>query len=168
MAKPEHLLGQHWIIVLLLYGLLLLSVGCYFWLHPYRSHLSKILWDHQGLMASAVSGKKNYRIDPYTSSSAVNENMGGKRNFQWTQSEDDYFIELMEKETRATGQGGFRKGAWKRMVDAMTIKYGSRNNETKLKSKHKFLRNMFNDITKLKNVSGFGWDDSNCRGCCLE
>ncbi|ERN19699.1 hypothetical protein AMTR_s00062p00191160 [Amborella trichopoda] len=93
-------------------------------------------------------------MDPYTSSSAANENMGGKRSTQWTQSEDDYLIELMEKEIRATGRGG---GGG---IDAMTVKYGSRNNVTRLKSKHKFFRNIYNDIKKLKDVSGFGWGES--------
>ncbi|XP_011628971.1 uncharacterized protein LOC18424326 [Amborella trichopoda] len=64
----------------------------------------------------------------------------------------------MEKETRATGQGGLEK--WKRMVDAMTNKYGSRNSESRLKRKHKFFRIMYFDIKKLVNVSGFGLDNS--------
>ncbi|ERM94296.1 hypothetical protein AMTR_s00010p00233080 [Amborella trichopoda] len=98
-------------------------------------------------------------MDPHTSSSTANDNIDGKRNLQWTQSEEDCFIYLMEKETKtARNGGGFKKGAWGRMVEAMRAKYGPINTETRLKSKHKFFRTMYRDIKKLMAVSGFRWD----------
>ncbi|ERN17816.1 hypothetical protein AMTR_s00047p00175150 [Amborella trichopoda] len=55
------------------------------------------------------------------------ENIGGKRNLQWTQPEEDLFIQLMETEIRATGQGGdLKKGAWKRMENEWANKYHSK------------------------------------------
>ncbi|XP_020519556.1 uncharacterized protein LOC18422181 isoform X2 [Amborella trichopoda] len=63
-------------------------------------------------------------MDPHTSSSTANDNIDGKRNLQWTQSEEDCFIYLMEKETKtARNGGGFKKGAWGRMVEAMRAKW---------------------------------------------
>lgn len=90
--------------------------------------------------------------------------MENGENFRanWTQDQDEYFVELLVEQVRKrnkTGHG-FTKQAWSEMVVAFNEKIGFQYDTDVLRNRYRRLRKQYTEMKSLVSQTGFFWDDT--------
>ncbi|XXG84967.1 hypothetical protein AAC387_Pa11g0161 [Persea americana] len=79
----------------------------------------------------------------------------------WTLQRDACLVELLIEQQNAGNRSdtGWKKEAWKYMVDAFNRRFGIDNNVQQLKSRIAQLKKNYNIVRQLLNQSGFSWNN---------
>jgi predicted nucleic acid-binding protein len=87
--------------------------------------------------------------------------MSNKHKADWTLSKDAYLVEQLKAQQDAGKRSdtGWKKEAWKGVINAFNAHFDLENNINQLKSRTNQLKKQYKTMKKLREQSGFGWDD---------
>ncbi|TQD86282.1 hypothetical protein C1H46_028169 [Malus baccata] len=84
------------------------------------------------------------------------------KKIDWSQTMDQFFVELMLDEVRKGNKVGctFKKKSWITMITCFNEKFGFQHGRAVLKNRYNVLRKHYSSVNILLDQKGFTWDET--------